>query len=349
MGDVDDAWRAGVKYPVLRGSTGLNVDLSNRMIWTVMLVISLAWGTSPVAVRIALREGFGPLTIAAGSSIISGAAVFALMAAVSKRIRIRRIELRIGLVLSVLSVLVPFYARNMALDNASAGFVALISALIPLVTAVMAHFALAAERLKLSVIAGLLLGLGGVAVLLLGGDSGIAEGGAPPVAGMFGMLSVLGVSAAAVYAKRYAGQYSVLAVTGVQLAVGGVALTLLALAAEELPAGPSTTGVLGLFYAGSVGTFVPLALYYMLIRYVTVTYSTIIGYIIPFVAVFTGVAVLDEQLQPGIVIGGLLVLLGVVVTDLVRIRDSRRQSTRQAAERDAAEHRAGPPTGRGTG
>ena len=99
------------------------------------------------------------------------------------------------------------------------------------------------------------------------------------------MLSVLGVSAAAVYAKRYAGQYSVLAVTGVQLAVGGVALTLLALAAEELPAGPSTTGVLGLFYAGSVGTFVPLALYYMLIRYVTVTYSTIIGYIIPFVAV----------------------------------------------------------------
>ncbi len=315
-----------MNYPKTEGVGAPKARFSNRMIWTVMLIISLAWGTSPTGVRIALREGFGPLTIAASSAIISGAAVFIIMAA--RRKGIRRLEWRMGLVLSFISVLVPFYARNAALDNASAGFVTLVSALVPLVTAGMAHFALADERLKLPVVFGLLLGLAGVAVLLLGGDSGIAEGGSPLTAGLFAMFSVLAMSAAAVYAKRYAGQYSVLAVTGVQLVLGAAVLTLLARAAEELPDAPSATGVIGLFYAGTVGTILPMLLYYLLIRHVTVTYSTVVGYIMPFVAAVTGVVVLDEQLQPGILAGGALVLLGVVATDLLRIRDSRRRSAR---------------------
>lgn len=330
-----------MKHPVLSGPPGVDVEMSSRAVWMVMLVISLGWGTSPVAIRIALREGIGPITAAAVTSAVACLAVITLMAAVRKGVLIGRIEMRIGLVLSVLSVLVPTQARNLALDNASAGFVTLVSTLIPLATAGIAHFALADEPLNLPTAAGLLLGLAGVAVFLLGGDSGIAEGGNPPLAGMFGILSVLSVSAAAVYAKRFAGQYSVLGVTGVQLAVGSAALAGAALAVEGVPAGPSAAGVYGLLYAGLLGTFVPLALYYMLIRYVTATYSTVIGYIIPFVAVITGVAVLDEQLQPAIAAGGALVMLGVVVTDLVRIRDARLEKRRAA--RDAGRGGGGEP------
>ncbi len=323
-----------MKRSAPRRSTGPQLEFSNAAIWAVLLIISLGWGTSPVAVRIALREGFGPITVSAASSVVAGAAVLVFIAAVRKGPLIGRIELRIGLVLSVVSVLLPFYARNMALANASAGFVTLISALIPLVTAGIAHFALADERLKAATFVGLLLGLGGVAVLLLGGDSGISEGGNPPAAGVFGLLSVLSVSTAAVYAKRYAGRYSVLGVTGVQLAVGSAALSAAALAVEGPPAGYTAAGVLSLIYVGLLGSFVPMALYYLLIRYVTVTYSTIIGYIIPVVAVFTGIVVLDERLQPGIVIGGVLVFMGVVVTDLVRIRDERRQPAQKEPGQD---------------
>ena len=63
-----------------------------------------------------------------------------------------------------------------------------------------------------------------------------------------------------------------------------------------------------------------MVLYFWLIRHVTVTYSTIIGYIIPLVAVAVGVLVLDEELQPGILIGGALILSGVFVTDRIRLR-----------------------------
>ena len=313
-----------MRLPVPGGPPRFDINVSNRVIWAVVLVISLGWGTAPVAVRIALREGFGTFTIAAVTSMIAAAAVFLLIARRRQERLVGRLELRMGAVLSIISVLVPFQTRNAALDNASAGFVSLAGALVPLVTAVIAHFMLDDEPLKLPTLAGLLLGLAGVAVLLLGGDSGIAEGGNPTMAGVLVIISVLSMAAAAVYAKRYAGRYSVLGVTGVQLVIGSAVLTLLALPIEGLPVGYSGAGWISLLYAGVFGTFVTLALYYYLIRHVTVTYSTIISYIIPFIAVLAGVLVLDEELQPGITIGGALVLLGLLVTDLIRIRASRR-------------------------
>lgn len=301
--------------------------MSNHRVWALVLVISFGWGSSPIAVRIALREGLGPITIASASSLIAAVAVAILVAGLRRGDLLGRLEWRIGGVLAIISVLLPYLSRNVALQNASAGFVTLLSTLIPLVTAVAAHFMLADERLKVVTVVGLLLGLGGVGVLVLGGDSGITEGGSPPVAGLFGLLSVVSVSFAAVYAKRYAGRYSVLGVTGIQLALGSVGLALLAFLIEGVPEGPSPTGGFSLAYVGLMGNFVPLALYFFLIRHVTVTYSTVIGYVVPFVAVFAGVLILDEQIQPGIAIGGTLVLLGVVVTDLVRIRDARRKAS----------------------
>lgn len=301
--------------------------MSNHRVWALVLLISFGWGSSPIAVRIGLREGLGPITIASASSLIAAVAVAILVAGLRRGDLLGRLEWRIGAVLAIISVLLPYLSRNVALQNASAGFVTLLSTLIPLVTAVAAHFMLADERLKVVTVVGLLLGLGGVGVLVLAGDSGITEGGNPPVAGLFGLLSVVSVSFAAVYAKRYAGRYSVLGVTGIQLALGSVGLGLLAFLFEGVPAGPSLTGGFSLAYVGLIGNFAPLALYFFLIRHVTVTYSTIIGYVVPFVAVFAGVLILDEQIQPGIAIGGTLVLLGVVVTDLVRIRDARREAS----------------------
>ena len=299
---------------------------SHYAIWSLLLVISFGWGTSPVGIRVALREGVGPLTVASGSSLVGAMAILIFTGGLRRGRMLGPLEWRVGAALSILAILVPYQTRNLALDNASAGFVALVSALIPLGTAVVAHFMLSDERLKAPILVGLMLGLGGVAVLLLGGDSGIAEGGNPPVAGVFALGSVVSVCFAAVYAKRYAGHYSVLAVTGVQLALGGAALTLIALLVEGIPAGMSPMGGMSVAYVGLMGNLVPLALYFLLIRHVTVTYSAITAYIVPFVAVFGGVLVLDEQIQPGIVVGGALVLAGVVVTDLVRFRNARREA-----------------------
>ena len=303
----------------------MSLRITNQRIWVILGIISLSWGTSPVAARIGIGEGIGPSTMAAGGSLVAAVSVWLMLGLMRRRNLVGPVELRIGLVLALLSVALPQQARYVALANASAGFVTLVNALIPLGTAVVAHFMLTNERLNAGTTFGLLLGLVGIAALILIGDSGITEGGNPIMAGVMGLTSVVLISFAGVYAKRHAGQYSVLGVTGVQLAVGSAIQWAVALALDGAPFGHSSTGLLAILYSGIIGMFLPLSLYYFLIRHVTVVFSSVISYMIPLVAVIAGVVVLNERLQPGILWGGALVLSGVVITDLVRIREARRQ------------------------
>ena len=303
----------------------MSLRITNQRIWVILGIISFSWGTSPVAARIGIGEGIGPSTMAAGGSLVAGVSVWLMIVLMRRRNLVGPVELRIGLVLALISVALPQQARYVALANASAGFVTLVNALIPLGTAVVAHFMLTNERLNAGTMFGLLLGMVGIAALILIGDSGITEGGDPIMAGVMGLTSVVLISFAAVYAKRHAGQYSVLGVTGVQLAVGSVAQWAVALALDGAPFGHSATGLLAILYSGTIGMFLPLSLYYFLIRHVTVVFSSVVAYLIPLVATVAGVLVLGEHIQPGILLGGALVLSGVVITDLVRIREGRRQ------------------------
>ena len=302
----------------------MSLRITNQRIWVILGIISLGWGTAPIAGRIGLGEGIGPSTMAAGGSLVAAVSVWLMIGLMRRTNLVGPAELRIGLVLALLAVLLPQQARYLALANASAGFVTLVNALIPLGTALVAHFMLADEPMNVGTTFGLLLGLAGTAALILIGDSGIAGGGDPTTAGVMALAAVVLISFAGVYAKRYAGQYSVLGVTGVQLAVGSLAQWAVALTIDGMPLGHSTTGLLAILYIGTIGMFLPLSLYYLLIRHVPVVFSSVISYLIPLVAVIAGVLVLDEQLQPGILLGGALVLSGVVATDLVRIREVRR-------------------------
>lgn len=292
-------------------------------IWLVVLVTSIGWGTTGVVTRVAFEEGLRPLTIVAVSSAIAAIAVMVLLS-FNRSIGIGRIGWRVGLVMSVMSVTLPFLFRNLALQFASAGFVGLASALVPLATAIAAHFMLTDEPLRAGTLGGLTIALAGVGVLVLSGDAGIGEGGRPVLAGVYALVGVVSVAVGSVYAKRHAGAYSPLGVSGVQFTVGAMLATVAALIGDGIPGNPSLRGWLALLYIGLVGTFVPVVLYYWLIRYVTVTYSAIIGYIIPLVAVAVGVVALDEKLQPGILIGGALILAGVIITDRIRLRSARR-------------------------
>lgn len=308
--------------------------VSNARIWTVVALTSFGWGTGPVLTRVALDEDLEPLVIVGAGSIIAAIAVLVFVGVARKGFPIGRLEWRVGAVLALLSATLPFLSRNLALEHASAGFVGLASALVPLVTALAAHFLLPDEPLNVATVGGLVVALAGVTVLVLSGDSGIGAEGRPALAGAFAMVGVVSVSLGSVYAKRYAGRYSVMGVAAVQFSLGAVLATTAALIAHGVPENPSRDGWLSLLYIGIVATFMPVVLYFWLIRHVTVTYSTIIGYIIPLVAVVVGVLALDEELQPGILIGGALILAGVVVTDRIQLRLSARSA---ALEKGAGE------------
>ena len=234
--------------------------------------------------------------------------------------------------MGISNLALPFVLSNIALQYASAGFLGLMIALIPLMTAVMAHLLLPAERLTPVRFLGLVVGLSGVAMLLLSGDSGLAEGGRPLLAGILGLIAVLAISYGGVYAKRYAGKYRTLDVTGVHFVSGSVVIVVAMFIVEGAPVVETAAAWSLLTYMALVSTFMPFALFYWLLRQVSATYASMVGYVVPVIAIVAGVILLDERLQPGIVLGGLLIFIGVLITDQSYRIDGRRARRAVGAE-----------------
>jgi drug/metabolite transporter (DMT)-like permease len=285
-----------------------------RAVWFSISLAALGWGTSGVATRAALAEGSTPFEIAMIRSLIGAAAVVTFLT--FRRMGFPRggPTWRTGIVMGVSNLAMPFILSNLALQHASAGFLGLMMALIPLMTAVLAHFMLPAERLSFFKAAGLLVALAGVAALLSFGDSGLAEGGRPALAGVLGLVVAFSIAYGGTYAKIHAGAYDPMHVTGIHFVSGALIIAVVAFAAEGAPASQTGEAWALITYMGLFATFMPFVLFYRLLRKVSATYASMVGYVVPLVAVIAGVVLLDERLQPGIVIGGVLIFAGVILT-----------------------------------
>ena len=280
-----------------------------------MIVASFGWGTAGVATRVVLEEGVTPYHLASYRSLLAVLAVLVFLLIRRRGLPRGGVVWRVGLVMGLSNLAVPFIFSNIALQYAGAGFLGLMTALIPVMTAGIAHFTLPEERLSIMKTAGLVVGLLGVAVLMLSGDSGLAEGGRPLVAGLLGFGAVASISAGSIFAKSHAGEYEPLDVTGVHFGSGMVVVLVATLAVEGGPVGETALAWSVLVYMALVGTVLPMVLYYWMLQRVTATYASLAGYVIPLIAVAAGVLVLDEQLQPGILAGGAVILVGVLLAD----------------------------------
>ena len=284
-------------------------------IWGAILLASLAWGTNGVATRAALNDGVPPIAMVEFRAIGATVILVALLRLRGRPIPSTLATWATGLVQGLLQLSVPFILFTLAYDNASAGFVGLFAALIPLGTAIVAHIMLPDEPLHLAKTLGLMVAFAGVAFLVASGDSGLDEGGRPLVAAGLSVLAVAAISYAGVYAKQRAGEFDPMELTFMQFALGilfiGVAMAIF----EGMPGSISAWGWALIAYMTVVGSVLPFLLFFWLLQRVSTTKASLVGYIVPLVALVAGIVLLDERLQVGISIGGLLILAGVVLTD----------------------------------
>ncbi len=286
----------------------------NRSTWAVLLVAAVGWGTGGIAVRAAFGEGVGPWTLIALRVGIAAILVIALLAVKGLRVP-DRLTLKVGIVMAITNLIIPYILFTFAYDEASAGFVGLFAALIPLATAIYANFMLDNERLTRSKLIGLFIGFSGVAALLISGDSGLGADGRPLVAAVLAIVSVVAIGYAGAYAKRYAGQYDPIEITGLQFSLSAVVLIPAMLVFEGIPHSLTAPGWALILYMAIASTFLPFYLYYRLLESMPVTTVSLIGYLVPLVSLIGGVLLLGEQIEAGIVIGGALILAGMIITD----------------------------------
>ena len=286
----------------------------NRSTWAVLIIAAVGWGTGGIAVRAAYGEDIDPWTLVALRVAVAAILVIALLAVKGLRIP-DRLTTKVGIVMAITNLLIPYVLFTFAYNEASAGFVGLFAALIPLATAIYANFMLDNERLTRGKVAGLFIGFSGVAALLISGDSGLGEEGRPVVAALLALISVVAIGYAGAYAKRYAGQYDPIEITGIQFGLSALVLVPAMLIFEGLPTSLTAPGWALILYMAIASTFLPFYLYYRLLETMPATTVSLIGYLVPLVSLIGGVLLLGEQIEAGILIGGSLILAGMVITD----------------------------------
>ncbi|MDX2344563.1 MAG: DMT family transporter [Acidimicrobiia bacterium] len=284
-------------------------------IWAAILIAALAWGTNGVATRSALNDGVPPIAMVAIRAVIATVVLYALLKMRGRKAPTDFATWQTGLVQGVFQLSIPFVVFTLAYENASAGFVGLLVALIPLGTAILAHFLLPDEPLHTAKVIGLSVAFAGVAFLLLSGDSGLEEGGKPMVAAGLSLLAVISISYAGVYAKAHADRFDAMELTFMQFAIGTVLIGGTMLAFEGMPGAISTWGWMLIIYMTLVGSVTPFLLFFWLLQQVSATKASLVGYVVPLISLTAGIVLLDEKLQLGIGVGGLLILVGVVLTD----------------------------------
>lgn len=284
-------------------------------IWLAIFVASLAWGTNGVATRAALNDGVPPIGMVAIRVVLATLILFVLLRLRGRDAPHDLATWRTGLVQGVFQLSVPFVLFTLAYENASAGFIGVLVALIPLGTAIVAHFMLPDEPMHAAKAVGLSVAFAGVAFLLLSGDSGLAEGGKPLVAAGLSLAAVVSISYAGVYAKGHADRFDPMELTFMQFAIGIVLIGVTMFVVEGLPGSISTWGWLLIIYMTVVGSVTPFLLFFWLLQHVSATKASLVGYVVPLISLTAGIILLDEKLQIGIGVGGLLILAGVVLTD----------------------------------
>jgi drug/metabolite transporter (DMT)-like permease len=100
------------------------------------------------------------------------------------------------------------------------------------------------------------------------------------------------------------------------------------LIAEGLPSDISAWGWSLIVYLTVIGSVLPFLLFYWLLRHVSSTKASLVGYVVPLIALGAGALLLDERIETGIVGGGVLILIGVVLTDRA---ERRRPATKTPA------------------
>ncbi len=283
-------------------------------IWAAIAISSVGWGTAGIATRAALREGLGPYTIIAMRVLIAATALFAYRLARHRPLPDRRVWL-LGGVIGLTNITAPYILFTLSVQHASAGFLSLIIANIPLATALWAHFLLPDEKLNRRKALGLALAVAGVTLLLATGDSGLGDAGR---AGPSAALALGGVVVAAfggVHARRHAPDHDILDLAGPQFALGAVVLVSLMLAVEGPPTDVSAAGWGLLVYMAFAGTFMPFLLFFWMLQRVSATTASLPSYVIPVIALAGGALLLDEQVSWVMAAGGALILAGVVFTE----------------------------------
>jgi drug/metabolite transporter (DMT)-like permease len=300
----------------LRDQNGPGGHRRRLLPWIALVVVWLVWGSTYLAMRVVVREM--PPLAAAGARFTCAGTIMGLVALVVDRRRgwPRRRQWLDYAAIGVLLLAVGNSLVMWAERTVPSGIAALIVATVPVWILLLDGLRRGGEPWTARVWVGTAVGLAGVALVARPeGDVGAAHW----LAIVALQVACLSWTTGSLYAQRVPDRLPLASAAAIEMLAGGLfALAGALLLGEEWSAISSASahawgGVAYLVLFGSLVGFTAFA--YCLNELPATTVSTY-AYVNPVVAVVLGWLVLSEPLSPGLVGGGLLIVVSVAMTTM---------------------------------
>jgi drug/metabolite transporter (DMT)-like permease len=263
------------------------------------------WGIPYLMIRVAVRE-LAPVTLVFLRTVLA-ALLLTPVAALHGELRPLLPRWRPLLAYTAVEVAIPWVLLARAETKLTSSLTGLLIAAVPLVGAVVVTVTGERERLGGRRWVGLLVGIVGVAAIV-----GLNVGEVDALALVEIALVAVGYAVGPIILVRSLRDEPPLGVVAASLALTAIVYAPFAAAnwPSKLPSAHVVESVVGL---AVVCTALAFLLFFALIAEVGPVRATVITYINPAVAAVLGVALLDEHLTAGMLVGFLLVLTGCVL------------------------------------
>jgi drug/metabolite transporter (DMT)-like permease len=293
----------------------------SRRGWVLFLAMSVIWGVPYLLIKVAV-EDLSPVVVVFGRCAI-GAALLVPWTIARGHLRPALRQWRWLLAFTLLEMTGPWLLLSYAELTLSSSLTGLLVAAVPFVAAIAGRV-LGEERLTPVRLAGMGLGVVGIAVLL-----GLDVGSAALMPVLAVALTVVGYGTAPLIVTRKLADVHGVAASSIALFVTAVVYAPFALTRLDEVGRADGSALLSVAVLGVVCTALALVLFFALIREVGPQRALVITFLNPAVAVLLGVLVLDEPFTLGLALGLPLVVAGCVL--------ATRRNEPRAAEAPAVE------------
>jgi drug/metabolite transporter (DMT)-like permease len=262
------------------------------------------WGLPYLLIRVAVRE-LNPAEVVFARTAI-GALLLLPVAIWRRALPSLRGHWRWILLFTVVELAIPWYLLTSAEQHLTSSLAGLLVAAVPLVSVVLSRIIGGGEPVTRGRMAGLLIGVAGVAALV-----GLQVGHIDLVAVLEIFVVAIGYAAGPlVLARKLAGLPSI-AVISVSLGITAVIYAPFALSSHPHHLGGKV--IWSVIALAVVCTALAFLVFFALIADIGPTRAPVITYVNPAVAIVLGVTVLGEHLTKGMIIGFPLVIIGSVL------------------------------------
>jgi len=282
-----------------------------RRAYLAWVAVCLIWGTTYLAIRVAL-ETIPPFLMGAFRWIVAGVLIVAILAVRGERLP----PVRLWTSLAVLGVLLIGCGNGgvvWAEQTVPSGLTAVLVAMSPFWMVGVEAFMPGGDPLTVRRVAGLLIGFAGIVMLVwpelrVGGARGFMTGV------VAAQIACIGWAIGSTYARRHGRDENVLATAAFEMLFGGIVMLGVALVRHEPAALTFTTRTAAalayLTFAGAVAGF---SAYAYALKHLPLATVSLYAYVNPVIAVVLGTLILGEPLNARLGVAAGIVLAGMAL------------------------------------